>query len=287
MPQHRKPLAALTALAGLAATILISLAGSAAPAGAAGCTLTPTNGTVTRTVWVGAELRSYNLRVPTGMTGQVPLLVDMHGLGSNAFFQEVTSGWSPYADANKFIVAYPAGSFWGQAWNVNQGSPDVTFIRKMVDQIKSAYCVDSTRVYAEGGSLGGFMSQRLACDAEDVFASIVSTISGPYNYFGGTCSLSRPVAAGFVNSEDDPLFPVAQSKAARDKWLSLNHCSSTGTPETNTYGLNAAIYGGCDGGVHVLWRTYTTGAGHSYPAGAARADFHDRTWSFLLAHAKP
>ena len=286
----RSARASLAALSLVASLIVAVLAAGAATtsASAATCSTTPTGGTVTKTIWMGWShgIRSYNLRVPAGITGDAPLLVDLHGLGSNAFFQEVSTGWSQYADQEKFIVAYPAGSYWGQAWNVNQGSVDVAFIRAMVNQIAGKYCVDDNRVFAEGGSLGGFMSQRLACDAEDVFASVVSTISSTFDFFGGTCALSRPVSVGIVNAESDPLFPPAQGAAARDLWLEADGCSTVGTPDPNAYGAAGTLYSDCDGTAEVLWRTYPAN-GHAYPTGAALGDFHDRIWSFLMANPKP
>jgi polyhydroxybutyrate depolymerase len=283
---RRKLLSSIVACLALAAT-LVAVTTATTPATAAGCSTTSTNGTVTKYFWLtGQGFRSYNLRVPTGLTGDSPLLIDLHGFGSNAFFQETTSGWSQVADAEKFIVAYPAGSAWGQAWDLTEGSADVTFLRKVVDHIRATYCVDDDRIHAEGGSFGGMMTQRLLCDAEDVFASGVSTIGAGYDFLGGGCSLSRPVAVGLVNVEQDPLFPTAVSATTRDKWLALNGCSSTGTPETNAYGANAARYADCDGDAEVLWRTYA-GTSHAYPTGAALADLHARAWAFLEAHPKP
>jgi polyhydroxybutyrate depolymerase len=278
----RRSLAAVAAATALFGGVLNALAPSPADATAtATCSLTSTGGTVTKTVWVGVEARSYNLHVPAGLTAASPLLIDLHGLGSNAFFQEQTSGWSPYADAKKFIVAYPAGSSWGQAWDFSEGSSDVTFLRAVVKDIKAQYCVDAARVFAEGGSLGGYMSQRLACDAEDVFASFVSTISGPLD--ASPCSLSRPVSAGIVNVENDPLFPTANSIKARDLWLNRDGCTSASTPDPNAYGANGAVYSNCSAGAAVLWRTYT-GSSHAYPTGAALDDLHNKAWNFLMAH---
>lgn len=275
-------------LAGLAlAATLVAVTATIAPASAAGCSTTSTNGTVTKSMWVtGQGFRSYNLHVPAGLTGDTPLLLDLHGFGSNAFFQEVASGWSQFADAEKFIVAYPAGSAWGQAWNLTPGSADVTFLRKVVSHISATYCVDEDRVHAEGGSFGGMMTQRLLCDAEDVFASGVSTIGAGYDFLGGGCSLSRPIAVGLINVEQDPLFPTSVSAATRDKWLGLNGCSSTATPEANAFGANAAVYADCAGTADVLWRTYA-GTSHAYPTGAALADLHARAWAFLEAHPRP
>lgn len=274
---------ALGVLAPLLVAVAPMPAQSAAPAAAA-CSLTPTGGTVTGVTWMGFTARSYNLRVPAGLSGNVPLLISHHGLGSNAFFQEVATGWSQYADSKKFIVVYPAGSFWGQAWDLNAGSSDVAFVKKMVDQLKAKYCIDPNKVFAEGGSLGGYMAQRMLCDHEGTFASGVSTISGELTV--GGCSVNRPVSMGIVNVEGDPLFPTSpQSTDARNAWLTRSACETTGTADPNSFGANGKVYE-CGGSEQVLWRTYT-GTSHAYPTGAGLTDFHNRVWSFLNAHPKP
>src|SRR5262245_52973361 len=77
VPMFRK---LIVRFSGVAATLAALC--SFQPASAA-CSLTPTNGTVTKLSWVsGQGLRSYNLRVPAGLTGPAPLLVVAHGLGS-------------------------------------------------------------------------------------------------------------------------------------------------------------------------------------------------------------
>lgn len=272
---------------------LLASLGAALPAHAsapAACSTASTNGTKTVSLWVGLDqgFRSYNLHVPTGLTGSAPLLIDLHGLGSNAFFQETTSGWSTYADSKKFIVAYPAGTAWGQAWDVGEGSADVVFLTKVVADIKAKYCVDGKRVFSEGGSMGGFMSQRMLCDAEGVFASGASTISSSLDYFGGPCTLSRGVSFAAFGAENDPLFG-SLSVHQKDWWVAKNSCSTTGTAQANPYGVNGAVYGGCVDGAQVLWRTYSPahGDGHAYPTGAALDDLHDKAWAFLMAHPLP
>jgi len=54
---------------------------------------------------------------------------------------------------------------------------DVMFTRTMVRMIEEAANIDPTRRYAMGWSNGGMMSERLACEASDLFAGIVADAS--------------------------------------------------------------------------------------------------------------
>ena len=132
--------------------------------------------TVQRTLPFAGLTRSYLLHVPTGYDGHapVPLVVDLHGLGSNALQQAAISGMGAVADTNGFIVAYPDGV--NGAWDAgiccgNPGLDDVGFVRAVVAAVEAEFSIDPARVYATGLSNGGAMSQRLACDAADLFAA--------------------------------------------------------------------------------------------------------------------
>ncbi|HVK20193.1 MAG TPA: PHB depolymerase family esterase [Actinokineospora sp.] len=265
------------ALAALSLTAAIAPS-STAVAAEQGCSLSGTGGTVTRTI----GLRSYNLRVPAGLTAPAPLLLSIHGLGSFPFGQEFTTGWSGYADSHKFIVAYPAGNF--NHWNVDRGSPDVTFLRSVVNAISATYCVDSRRVYAEGGSLGSWMAQRLACDAADMFAAVSGSSGGAPTWWGA-CTPSRPVGVSLFHGESDPLINVALGRAARDEWVARDSCDPAPVVEPVPAG-SALSYPGCAGGVKVTWRSYA-GLGHAYPSGADGQDFRDRAWGHLTGHTSP
>jgi polyhydroxybutyrate depolymerase len=143
----------------------------ASPAGAA---LAP--GTYSRDLPFGGVTRNYLLRIPPGWDGAtaVPLVVDIHGLGSNATQQRGISGFAAVGDREKFVVAYPNGL--NNAWNSgiccgNAGVDDVGFIRAVVAAVSAELAIDPSRVYATGLSNGGAMTQRLACDAADLFAA--------------------------------------------------------------------------------------------------------------------
>src|SRR5262249_62178341 len=53
----------------------------------------------------------------------------------------------------------------------NSTIDDVGFLRALVASISTEANIDGRRVYATGLSNGGAMTQRLACDAADVFAA--------------------------------------------------------------------------------------------------------------------
>jgi polyhydroxybutyrate depolymerase len=129
-----------------------------------------------RTLAFGGLLRAYRVHVPPGYDGSVPvpLVVDIHGLGSNVQEQEVVSGMAAKANATGFLVVYPQGV--DDAWNAgtccgNAGIDDVGFMRALVAAVSAEANIDPRRVYATGLSNGGAMTQRLACDAADLFAA--------------------------------------------------------------------------------------------------------------------
>ncbi|MEA2697734.1 MAG: polyhydroxybutyrate depolymerase, partial [Myxococcales bacterium] len=65
-------------------------------------------GNTTVMLQFGGVAREYIVYVPTSYDGsqRVPLVLDIHGLTSNATEQQLISGWRQKADATGFIVVY-------------------------------------------------------------------------------------------------------------------------------------------------------------------------------------
>jgi polyhydroxybutyrate depolymerase len=288
--RHRIVIAVL--VAGLFSSLLGVV--KASPAPAAGCTLAGRGETVGRTL--GG--RTYSLHVPANLTGtSVPLLLDLHGYGEPTTLEESQSGWSTYADAHNFIVAYPAGRAqipYVPAWDWAHGSADVAFLRSVVADIEATWCVDPKHVHASGISNGALMSLRLACDAADLFASIHEHAGGdpiipsPTAWLGSPCTPSRPIALAITGGIADPLSIYPAALLTLYQWLVRDGCPKTGTRESGAL-IEAVTYTPCAAGVEILWRIYPQS--HNWPInqplGADANDIHDRVWSLFLRNPLP
>lgn len=273
----------LALLAAATAALVLVPGGSPASAATPGCVLDATNGTVTRTL--GA--RSYELHVPQGLAGsEVPLLLSLHGFGSTGRQDEQFTGWSGFADTHNFIVAYPngQGSSGSGAWNpYSQSSPDVAFLRQVVDDIAARWCVNPRRVHADGWSNGAVMSQRLACEAADKFASVTSYGGGTPTMGGSVpCTPSRPISVGlFVGQFDFTYGGLAQNT---NEWRDFNDCVPSPVRTSDAHGTLDTY--SCAAGTQVLSRVVSA-TSHNWPSGAKGQDQRNRMWAFFQANPLP
>jgi polyhydroxybutyrate depolymerase len=269
---------------GVALVATIAIAAAPQTASAAGCSLTPTSGTITRTL----AGRTYLLNVPAGLTGtQVPLLLSLHGFGSTGSQDELFTGWTPFAAAHGFIVAYPQGqgSQYSGAWDpYTATSPDPQFLRDVVADVSATWCVNPARVHVDGWSNGAVMSQRTACSAAGTFASVTSygggtpTVAG----FASGCSPSRPISIGLFAGQFD--FTYAGLAQNTSEWRAVDACGATPTHTTDQYGATDSY--ACAGGTTVLSRVVSF-TSHNWPSGAQGEDQRNRMWAFFAANPKP
>ena len=134
-------------------------------------------------------LREFYLYVPNSYgqnkTG-MPLAVFFHGY-SGSWFQGVYLNLTDVAERMGWLLALgqdtPSNSTYGYlGWNAgscclfNQSTTvdDVQYARQLVRTIEAATLVDASRRYALGWSNGAMMSERLACEASDLFAGVAA-----------------------------------------------------------------------------------------------------------------
>jgi polyhydroxybutyrate depolymerase len=277
--------------------------------GSAGCGSSgPTGNIAGRLVSDGVE-HTFRLHVPkTYAAGTpAPLVLNFHGLGSNAAQQELYSGLIGQSDQAGFILATPDGSGMPQRWYFidfpGAEVDDFAFVRALIGHLGDTLCIDQSRIYATGMSNGGFMSAALACEMSDTFAA-VAPVAGvtylpicdarppvPIVVFHGTNDAVVPFAGGNIRLIPAAL-PGVRETAAR--WAQHNGCEAAPQSQRIAADVVLEAYAGCssDTDVHLY---VIEGGGHTWP-GALPLPFLDKTtqsikaaeiiWRFFSEHSK-
>ena len=268
--------------------------------------------TVIRTMQAGGLTREYRLYVPaiyTRTTGAVPLLLNLHGYGSNNIEQEAYGDFRPIADTANFLVVHPNGSIDAankRSWNTfgprGTGVDDVAFLSALLDTISARYRVDPDRVYSTGMSNGGFMSYELACQLSGRIAAIASVTGSMTASRLSTCTSGRPVPVLEIHGDADGTVPYTGGTALQfvaiptllTSWVQRNGCNPTPTvtpvPNINTTdGCTAerSVWsGGRNGSVVEHYRII--GGGHTWPGAPVNIGVTNRDinaskeiWRFL------
>ncbi len=267
-------------------------------------------GTHDRTIISGGVERQYTLHVPPSYTGEeaVPVVLNIHGLGSNAGQQAAFSGLPGKSDEAGFVLVMPQARGEPALWSAfKANSADVLFVSLLLDDLERRLCVDSDRVYSTGLSMGAMISARLACDLSGRIAAIapVAGFAMPRD-----CSSERAVSIVAFHGTDDPILPfdggpvglpgidftVRSVGEAMADWAVHDGCIGGPKVELVTEHVRRLTFDGCDGGATV--ELYVVeGGGHTWPDGTLEAEFvsattreisaNDLMWDFFQAHPMP
>jgi len=257
-----------------------------------------------------AVSRSYIVHLPPSYTptNSYPLVINMHGFGSDATQQQFYAEMDQVADTANFIVVYPFGiaDSWnsGQIWSYNPGINDVTFISALIDTMAINFSINTSMVYACGMSNGGFMSYKLACELEDKIAAISSVTGVMADSVFASCQTDRPVPIMHIHGTADPTVPYAGAQGGTpvetgiDWWVTNNNCPPTkvvsNIPDINTTDGSTVekwFYGPCDNNSEVVLFKITGGE-HTWPGvtfiiGVTNQDMDGsgESWLFFRKHA--
>jgi len=196
--------------------------------------------------------RCWLLLVPMSLneSGNVPLVVDIHGGQDDMYQQRWTSDFANISMEQGFIVAYPQGhnNLWNMGWDPITCSAgimcteedDVGFILQMVDTITQNHSIDNSRIYSTGWSNGCGMTQRLAVEASDIFAaagcmSMYRFVEAPSDYlpipFMEVHGLLDEIIQYTTTAHSALIFgPEKGAIQNLESWAELNGCQGT-TPE--------------------------------------------------------
>lgn len=271
-------LAALVLVLALAGSSGGAVAAGATPAeaGGSGCGQARAAGTRIHTVRSTGMTRSYRLTIPNGYTGEarVPLVVDLHGAGSNAFEETLLTHAVSEAGERGWIVATPdAGTvFW--LLQARDGQ-DVTFLERVAQDVAARLCIAPQRRFVMGMSNGAAMSAAATCGAPDLFAA-AAPVAGIN--IAGTC-LERPIPLLAVHGTADPIVPYAGGPIrgvngvsfsvppVLDKlaaWSVRNQCTSGPTSTVVVPSITRIAYAGCAAPTELL---KVSRGGHTWPGG--------------------
>jgi polyhydroxybutyrate depolymerase len=254
-------------------------------------------------------------------TARLPLLLAMHGGGTDARTMADFCGLSEKADAAGFFVVYPDGT--GRqdglyTWNAGNccgyalryGVDDVAFIDRLLDRLDNELAIDRQRIFATGMSNGAMLAYRLADELSQRFAAI-APVAGPMG--SAECHPRRPVSVIHFHGTGDDFAPYQGGKGLKSlskavfysvdhsvaAWVAANGCPSQPAVETLTTASESAmpvtrrVYGPGRDNSEVILVTIE-GGGHTWPGRVSKFNFlgpttldisaNDLMWEFFLRH---
>jgi len=260
--------------------------GSVAFAAAPRCELAP--GPQIIGIGTTAITRPVLLYVPRGphQSKARPLILNLHGSGSNGAQQLDRSGLMELADRHHVIVASPDGGLalpsGGLAWNIPgvpttagtlpppEAPDDVAHVTTLIDALIANGCVDPDRVYATGLSGGGRMVSLLGCVLSDRLAAIASVVglragapdrAKPGKPDAATCRPARPMPVVAFSGSADTTNPIDGGGAkywqygllaAERRWADIDGCQGLTVSVSRRTGRTKRRYLSCKSGSDVV-----------------------------------
>ncbi|TVY30348.1 Bifunctional acetylxylan esterase/xylanase [Lachnellula hyalina] len=174
--------------------------------------------------------RDYRIHIPSTYVSTTPaeLIFSFHGHGTGASGQETISQLSNEAFNPSGIAVYPQGK--SDAW---QGAPyavtginDIEFVKDMISNFTETYCIDTSKIYASGMSIGGGFTATLACDSSvNTQIAAFAPVSGAYYINTTTCA---PTAVEIPCDKGDRIVPVIEFHGDADTTIPYGGESKNG-----------------------------------------------------------
>jgi len=175
------------------------------------------------------------------LTQPAPVILALHGRSGSGTGMAYLLDAHAFARENGIIMVYPDGT--NNEWNYvrgfsgydTSGMDETDFLTRLVDDLAVDLNLDLSRVYVLGFSNGGFMTQRLACEAADTFAGFAFVSATLFAGIPSLCEGTSPVPILYIHGTHDAVVPwagITQGQttlylSALDTlafWLEHNNC---------------------------------------------------------------
>ncbi len=285
-----------------------SSAGASATPSSAGASATPPVATASATptvttghIQVGSLTRDYLVVTPPDVAAHdpLPLLFALHGRTGTMYDPELIGGFDAIAMDPGAVIVYPQG--YGGSWNAGtccepattKAIDDVAFIASVIDRMEADYPVDPDRVFVVGGSNGGEMAYRAACELSGRIAAIADAMgtllvdcqpSQPVSVIAihGTADVNIPIDGGLTDDPSCQDAPCPAFAATMERWRQIDGCTGDPTVSQDAY-TSETTWTSCDAGTAVTF-IKAIGKGHEWYT----SDPDDRavTWDFFMHHPR-
>ena len=257
--------------------------------------------------------RPTNVILPEGYdrSESWPLVIVLHGYTANGTGQDRYLGVSSRGSTFGYITLAPNGTRNQQGnrfWNATEaccdffqsGVDDLGYLTGLIDEAVEKLNVDPKRVYVVGHSNGGFMGNRLACDASEKVTAVMN-IAGSSFLDPARCQPAQAVGYLHVHGTFDTViafeggrlatgadYPGAQTVVER--WRTRNACDAPSSVreldlDQGVLGeeTTASLWTNCEAGMDVQFWSLE---GSPHVPGFNEA-FKDELAAQLLSYVRP
>lgn len=242
--------------------------------------MTPGGGQ-SRSIDVKGAARTYLLSIPAAYDAYqaYPVVFVFHSGGGTGAKARDYFKFQNIAE-DKAIFVYPDGK--RGEWDLDtpaKDNDDVAFFDALLADLKARTCMDASRVFATGSSMGAYFSNQLGCRRGDALRAIAPHAGGgpydvdsAYDQDGHLKCAGKPVAAMVFHGDNDTNVSVEDGQLSVDHWAWANGCKMTNKPIAPS---PCVAYDGCN--KPVVW-CKVPGIGHRVWSEGPKA-----SWEFFAS----
>lgn len=228
----------------------------------------PTPQQMPTTITVGTANRTYILDTPKNFDPKKSygVLFGFHGRTNNN--QQVRGYTRLHSNQSDYITMYPQAVITENGTHNWADANNIEFIDRLLDSVSSNYCIDRTKIFAAGHSLGGWFTHKISCIRGGVFRGMAAVGTGGYS---GTCN--GPAATLLLHNPDDWAVAFTGGQSAFSIRKKRNQCDTTQF-DSDLSGLECVQASNCREGNPTKFCTYNEapyGSTHGWPRSATPA----------------